>query len=77
MRPNTQAEIDALVKHGVRDIRGAAAFLGTSKRTVQLMLQRREVWSFIDGGRRKIPVAELRRYLGVVAMLDQPKKVMP
>ena len=76
MRPETQAEVDALVKHGVRDIRGAAAFLGTSKRTVQLMIQRRAVWSFMDGSKRKIPLAELRRYLGVVAMRAVPQEVM-
>lgn len=66
--PRTKEDVVKIVRHGCRDINGAAEFAGLSRSEVWAMVQRREVWSFKRGRRRLIPVVELRRYLAAVAM---------
>lgn len=72
--PQTQADIERLVRGGVRDIRGAALFLGRSRSAVWRIVSSRAVWSYKlveEGntrGKRMIPVSELRRYAAVEAM---------
>lgn len=66
--PETQADIDRLVKHGVRDIRTAAEFLACGRSEVWALIRTGAIWSFRRGGKRLVPLVELRRYLGAVAM---------
>ncbi len=61
--PRTQADIERLVRAGVRDAKHAAVFLGVSVPQVRRIITSGEVWSFRQGGKRVIPVVELRRYL--------------
>jgi hypothetical protein len=72
--PRTQADIAKIVRAGVRDVNGAARFLGCSRSRVWRLLSGGELWSFrqveegCTRGKRLIPVSELRRYLAAVAM---------
>lgn len=68
--PQTQAEVEKLMVAGVRDIKGAMKFLGRSRTLTWGIVSRGEVWSFKSGGKRLIPVVELRRYLAAEAMED-------
>lgn len=70
-RPKTQREIERLVRHGVRDIKASAEFLGRCRSEVWKLVTRKELWSFRRGGKRLIPVVELRRLLAVEAMEDK------
>lgn len=67
-RPRNRADIKRLVKAGVRDVAGAARFLGRSPRVVLRLLEVGELWSYKSGGKRAIPVVELRRWLEADAM---------
>lgn len=61
--PSSRADMARLMKAGVRDLRGAAKFLGKSRRYVQRLIQSRALWSTMEGGKRVVPIVELRRYL--------------
>lgn len=66
--PETQADIERLVKSGVRDVRHAALRLGVSPRRMRTLISSGAVWSFRIGGKRVVPVVELRRYAASHAM---------
>ena len=63
--PLVAADQDAaeLVRDGVRNVTGAAAFLGCSVSTVKKLVRAGELRSFRVNGRRVIPTTELRRFL--------------
>lgn len=67
------ADIDAarkLCRAGLRDIDGAAEWLGTSRRDVEELIRLGAIWSFTPRGRNKvrIPVKELQRYAAELMM---------
>ena len=72
--PETPADIERLIRGGVRDIRGAAMFLGRSRSEVWALVTSGAVWSYRlvkEGntrGKRMIPLRELRRIVAAEAV---------
>jgi len=88
--PHTKADRDRLVYDGLRDIAGAAFFLGRSESAVRRLVTSGALWSYTaveegrSRGKRLIPLVELRRYAsaemedavrGMLGRIDEPEEL--
>lgn len=65
--PETDADIAAIVRDGVRDVSHAAVEMAISPANLRKRIARGQLWTFEIDGKIAVPVSEIRRVLAAYA----------